>query len=513
VNVDSVSHCAKELAWVRPANSVVLALTTEAPPSRSDWQQLLLDPAFVAHLLRFARPSLSPEYDSLKTELVLQPAIPLQAAAMLEQTPRSATLSAEVQRTFSLAADFAKQLAAPEHLSWAIALTQLPALGWLAKIQAGDIVSHPLQVSQQLLARWRVPSWITATITGLSLLPADAERIGAPAELFQIVQTALATAEAQTQPLGITNSNASIACHLKSEQKASEPIHQLTICDELLIRLLRQTAAARRTSTVVWLHEAEKREQKLLSALAQARAEFADQVQEARLSGLAEFAAGASHEINNPLAVISGHAQLLLHGEADAARQRQLNTIIRQTRRIDELLHGTRQFARPSRPKPIRFALNEWEGDLLSLFQHDLQSKKLTWQCELQEDTFGFGDAVQLRQALIHLVRNAIEASPPEGVVRVRGAYTQGHLVVEVFDNGPGPSAEQQPHLFDPFFSGRSAGRGRGLGLSIAWRLVSINNGTVRFVGHDNGWTCFRLELPSSNVQTQPVQQFERRSA
>ncbi len=112
-------------------------------------------------------------------------------------------------------------------------------------------------------------------------------------------------------------------------------------------------------------------------------------------------------------------------------------------------------------------------------------------------------DGEQVRIALICLLRNAIEAAPPEGWARLvlaePGPVDRVEVVVE--DSGPGPAAEQKSHLFDPFYSGRSAGRGRGLGLPIAWRLIRQQGGELH------------LETPRQGVPTRFVLSLPRVSA
>jgi signal transduction histidine kinase len=108
------------------------------------------------------------------------------------------------------------------------------------------------------------------------------------------------------------------------------------------------------------------------------------------------------------------------------------------------------------------------------------------------------GDVEQLRQALSCLVRNAVEAAPPEGWVRlsIQPCPARRRAEVAIEDSGPGPDPSQRPHLFDPFFSGRSAGRGRGLGLPIAWRLTRLQGGEVWLDACQPTPTRFVLSLP-----------------
>jgi signal transduction histidine kinase len=103
-------------------------------------------------------------------------------------------------------------------------------------------------------------------------------------------------------------------------------------------------------------------------------------------------------------------------------------------------------------------------------------------------------DARQLEQALGAVVRNAVEATPAGGLVQVSCLVTDhAPVAVAVEDSGPGMPPEVAEHAFDPFFSGRSAGRGRGLGLSTAWRLARQNGGDVRFEPTADGRPRFVL--------------------
>jgi signal transduction histidine kinase len=110
------------------------------------------------------------------------------------------------------------------------------------------------------------------------------------------------------------------------------------------------------------------------------------------------------------------------------------------------------------------------------------------------------GDRLQVRHALAAVVRNAVEAAGHDGWVRM-GCEAAGDAIrLTVEDSGPGLSAEAAEHAFDPFFSGRSAGRGRGLGLSTGWRLVRQNGGDIRYEPTPDGVARFVLTLPVAAV-------------
>jgi signal transduction histidine kinase len=111
-------------------------------------------------------------------------------------------------------------------------------------------------------------------------------------------------------------------------------------------------------------------------------------------------------------------------------------------------------------------------------------------------------DPEQIRTTLACLLRNAVEAAPAEGWASIRLETPSADLIdLVVEDNGSGPPMAKREHLFDPFYSGRSAGRGRGLGLATAWRLARENGGDVHFDRPPDGPTRFTLSLPVTKPQ------------
>jgi C4-dicarboxylate-specific signal transduction histidine kinase len=236
-----------------------------------------------------------------------------------------------------------------------------------------------------------------------------------------------------------------------------------------------------------------------IDELHQAVADLGDQVGErlrdAKLAGLAELAAGAAHEINNPLAIISGNAQRLARTEPYPDRAESLQAIVRQANRIAGLLRDLMQFARPPKPEARAFAVTELVQavrDELSAFASE-RGVRVEVDA-LPVDLWVEGDPKQLCYALCAVVRNAIEAAHPEGWVRITCPTTAHDIpTIIVEDSGAGLTPEVAEHAFDPFFCGRTAGRGRGLGLPTAWRLARQNGGDLRYEGTEQGPTRFVL--------------------
>jgi signal transduction histidine kinase len=292
----------------------------------------------------------------------------------------------------------------------------------------------------------------------------------------------------------------------------------------LLPDLLRLALENRKQNDAAWIERLQQDLDHLQEALVQQCGDEKGRLNNLKLSALAEFAAGAGHEINNPLAVISGQAQYVLKqmdwldvpaeeienvGEyLEGLRGKitpSLQKIIAQTQRVHGILTDLMQFARPSKPNlqslSVRGLLSEVVQGLETLAR---ERKVQLLVAGLEHDEMLHADPGQARVALRGLLRNAVEAAPPEGWARIRVEKKGKALELIVEDNGSGPCPTIREHLFDPFFSGRSAGRGRGMGLPIAWRLARQQGGDVRFDGVEDGVTRFVLSLPLAPAQVHP---------
>lgn len=234
-----------------------------------------------------------------------------------------------------------------------------------------------------------------------------------------------------------------------------------------------------------------------LARLEQLETRFAECLQREKLDAMAEFAAGAGHEINNPLTVIAGRARLFLREETDPERRRALALISAQAMRVYEMIADMRLFARPPRPEPRGFDLQELLRRLVEEFAEQAAQQAIRFvRAGLSEPLLIEADPVQLYVALSALCRNALEAIGAEGHVEIYLAADASTVQIRVSDDGPGISAEERRHLFDPFYSARQAGRGLGLGLSKAWRIVQNHAGRIDVESEPGHGARFTITLP-----------------
>ncbi len=230
----------------------------------------------------------------------------------------------------------------------------------------------------------------------------------------------------------------------------------------------------------------------LRSRIVQLLGDFSHALDEAKLTALAEFAAGAGHEMNNPLAVISGRAQLLLRGETDEARRADLALIKTQATRVHEMIADLMLFARP--PAPVK-----QDTDLTQLVRETIERVRAAAdQRGVRIDsTFSRPveisiDPAQISTALRGLIENALNAVSDGGIVSID---VQGTTIF-VRDNGPGISTQERGLIFDPYYSGRQAGRGLGMGLPKCWRIIQQHGGELSVQGAQGGGTEFVIQLP-----------------
>ncbi len=391
-------------------------------------------------------------------------------------------------------------------------------------------------LGRRLAQRWALPRWLGAVVGHLSLPVEVAERLGADPAIFRIVQLAV----------GLVQQRGHSPLQLPVRPPAAEVVaalgHSPADLDELLRAaaggasghfewesphgrpLLREVLALaaenRRLKDVPAVARLQQDADELHQALARQYASEAERLRAQKLAALAEFAAGAGHEINNPLAVISGQAQYLLKKLASdearatlepvppdqngspspppAALRTPLQTIIQQTKRIHQILTELMQFARPPRPRPEPLDVAELVREAAAALFEPAERGQVRLVCPPPEEPVGvFGDRQQVRTALTCLLRNAVESAPPGGWAGVRVEVHDPEFVeLVVEDNGSGPAPAQREHLFDPFYSGRHAGRGRGLGLPTAWRLAREHGGDVRCECRPDQPTRFVLSLP-----------------
>ena len=235
---------------------------------------------------------------------------------------------------------------------------------------------------------------------------------------------------------------------------------------------------------------------------------FDEALAEARLEALRELAYGAGHEINNPLANIATRAQALLLEERDAERRRRLATIVDQSFRARDMIGGLMLFARPPKPQPAETDVGGLVAAVIESIQPAAAGRGVRLHYSPSPAPLtAHVDRGQIEEAVRAIAINAIEAVDDGGRVTlsvgtVTGASAPagGWCEIVVADDGKGMDAASLRRAFDPFYSGREAGRGAGLGLSKAWRFAEASGGHVIVESRPGEGTRVAVVLPTAAV-------------
>lgn len=211
---------------------------------------------------------------------------------------------------------------------------------------------------------------------------------------------------------------------------------------------------------------------------------------------LGRLASGLAHEIRNPLGSISGSVQLVRESTAlDAEDRHLLGVVLDEVERLNELVTSMLDVGRRREARKAKVDLTRLARDLVAVARGDTTLARVQLQLEAPEELTAEVDANQVRQLLWNLLKNAVQASPSEGVVRIR-LWSEGAVVLlEVEDQGPGIMEPDRSRLFDMFWSKRS--HGIGLGLALVKQITDAHDGTVTVDEGADGGTRFRVALPA----------------
>ncbi len=216
-----------------------------------------------------------------------------------------------------------------------------------------------------------------------------------------------------------------------------------------------------------------------------------------RLAAIGRLSAGLAHEIRNPLASISGSAQLILensHLEADD--QRLLGIVVKEAERLNGLLSDFLSFAKPQPPVRSTFDFAELVQELEQILQRDSRFADIRITTEVPRPCLVTLDRQQIWQALWDLSINAAEAleeTPPPKELRLVARSNQP-FSFWVEDNGPGVADDHKERIFEPFFSSKS--RGTGLGLATVFAIADAHRGRVSVTDSPLGGARFVLDFP-----------------
>ncbi len=219
-----------------------------------------------------------------------------------------------------------------------------------------------------------------------------------------------------------------------------------------------------------------------------------------RLATIGKLVAGVAHEINEPLSSILGFAQLAQKGgDLTDGTEQDLNKIIASCLQAREIVHKLKIFARQTPIEKRRIAVANVVDDALSFIHGRCVNQGIEVVRQSQGDLHDIeGDPVQLKQVIVNLAVNAIQAMHDGGTLTVTTQSGDDAISIEVADTGTGMSEEVLKQLFNPFFTTKDVGEGTGLGLSVVHGIVNAHSGEIDVESVVGEGSKFTVQLPVS---------------
>jgi PAS domain S-box-containing protein len=226
-----------------------------------------------------------------------------------------------------------------------------------------------------------------------------------------------------------------------------------------------------------------------------------------KLASVGQLAAGVAHQINNPLGAISGRIQMLARRPPKAPErlQEQIGKVQSDCSRIAEIVQELLRYARKSDITRQHTDVNAILEETLEMVTHEIVARKVRVERGLASDLpLVFASANHLRQLFANLMTNACDAMDEGGVLGIRSTHRPaagerpgGVVEVRVTDSGCGVRQEELDHIFEPFYTTKAPGKGTGLGLAVAKRIVDYHDGRIDVDSVVGSGTTFTVHLPA----------------
>ncbi len=215
-----------------------------------------------------------------------------------------------------------------------------------------------------------------------------------------------------------------------------------------------------------------------------------------RLSAIGQLSAGLAHEIRTPLAAIEGAAELLRSDRADSALRDEMTAILqKESKRLNRLLTELLDYARPRRPEFLAIELKPLVDGIVRLLHVQANRKSVTLETALPESLPQVQcDPEQLRQVLLNLTLNAIQAADRPGSIHIEAQARDTFIDMEIRDDGPGIPADVRAHLFEPFFTTKHDGT--GLGLAVTKTIIESHGGQIAVEPNAPRGARFLITIP-----------------
>jgi PAS domain S-box-containing protein len=222
-------------------------------------------------------------------------------------------------------------------------------------------------------------------------------------------------------------------------------------------------------------------------------------LQAEKMASIGLLASSLAHELDTPLATISGYCELLLEEVHDEKALGKIKTISDQIARCQKATRNLLIFSRKSDSEKKEYHINTLITTILALVEHRLKIHKINIRRAFDKQLPPLlVEGNQIQQVILNLVNNSVDALPNGGDLFIKTRMNNAEKSVEIVfeDNGTGIPEKYHKRIFEPFFTTKEQGKGTGLGLSICKDIISAHNGTIRLDNNTDKGTKFIISLP-----------------
>jgi putative nucleotidyltransferase with HDIG domain len=237
---------------------------------------------------------------------------------------------------------------------------------------------------------------------------------------------------------------------------------------------------------------------KLMDSNRRSRAFYEQLLNSRKLASIGRMAAGAAHEINNPLAIVSGRVQLLLKMEADESKRHHLEMIRSQCDRMSRIISDILTFGKPEKPAVEAVSIERAVENAMAQLEDCAREKAIRFVKEFPTHMAqAAADEAKVEQAFRNILANSVDASDKGGEITIGAelAEKDKFIAVRFADNGKGMDKGTLENIFEPFFTTK-AGIGTGLGLAICHSIIASHGGKIRVRSSPGEGTAFTVLLP-----------------
>lgn len=223
-------------------------------------------------------------------------------------------------------------------------------------------------------------------------------------------------------------------------------------------------------------------------------------IQSEKLAAVGQLSAGVAHELNNPLTVVIGLAELLLENKNETEEKRKdLESIKKQAERCRSIILNLLQFAQKNETEKKTVQLNSVLNETMELWSYNVKNSKIEITKELDPSLpLIIVNQYQIQQVFVNILNNSLFAMKDtlQPRLNVRTAYEGNKIRIYFKDNGTGIPEKVITRIFDPFFTTKEVGKGTGLGLSMTYGIIKEHNGDIRVQSKEGEGATFIIELP-----------------